>query len=99
MIDAAKYQLKPEAENDLKDIWRFGDRQWGSTQADKYIAKLSATIERIAAMPNIGMLCDDIREGYRRYPFGKHVIYYEITANSILVVRILNQRMRAKSYL
>jgi toxin ParE1/3/4 len=50
-------------------------------------------VETIAQNPQRGRPCDEIREGYRWYPSGSHVVFYRITTKEVVVVRILHQRM------
>lgn len=32
--------IAPAAQNDLKDIYHYGLRQWGQTQSENYLAKV-----------------------------------------------------------
>ncbi|EMS7707478.1 type II toxin-antitoxin system RelE/ParE family toxin, partial [Vibrio cholerae] len=44
--------------------------------------------------PDIGKSCDEIREGYRKFPQGSHVIFYQqIGSQQIRVIRILHKSM------
>ena len=44
--------------------------------------------------PDIGKGCDEIKDGYRKFPQGSHVIFYKQTDNQeILIVRILHKSM------
>ncbi|MCA2019021.1 type II toxin-antitoxin system RelE/ParE family toxin, partial [Vibrio tritonius] len=44
--------------------------------------------------PDIGKTCDDIREGYRKFPQGSLVIFYQqIGSQSIQIIRILHKSM------
>ncbi|QYH36805.1 type II toxin-antitoxin system RelE/ParE family toxin [Salinibacterium sp. M195] len=87
------YRLTPAAQRDLSTIWEYTQERWGPTQAEIYISEMRAAIERIAAEPQRGRACDDVREGYRRYGIGSHLIFYTVGANSVDVIRILHQRM------
>ncbi|EGR4140684.1 type II toxin-antitoxin system RelE/ParE family toxin, partial [Vibrio cholerae] len=41
-----------------------------------------------------GKSCDEIREGYRKFPQGSHVIFYhQIGSQQIRVIRILHKSM------
>lgn len=87
------YRLTPAAQRDLSEIWDFTEERWDTGQAEKYIAELRAAIERVAADPERGRACDEIREGYRRYGIGSHLLFFVETADSVDIVRILHQRM------
>lgn len=50
-------------------------------------------MERVAAGPQLGPDCGDIRDGYRRIGVGSHLIFYRHDAVALDVVRVLHQRM------
>lgn len=83
------YRLTPAARGDLSSIWDFTKEHWDEI----YIKEMRAAIERVAANPQRGRACDEIRKGYRRYSLGSHVIFYIEGADSVAVIRVLHQRM------
>ncbi|HMR47648.1 MAG TPA: type II toxin-antitoxin system RelE/ParE family toxin [Arachnia sp.] len=87
------YRLTRAAQRDLSSIWDFTEERWGLRQAENYVNEIRAAIERVAVDPRRGRACDDIREGYRRYGIGSHLIFYVESAAGVDVVRILHQRM------
>ena len=86
-------RLTPAAQQDLSSIWDFSQQRWDEKQDEIYISEMRAAIERIAADPHRGRACDEIREGYRRYGIGSHLIFYIEKNDSVDVIRILHQRM------
>lgn len=50
-------------------------------------------IGRVAADPRRGRVCDEIRDGYRRYSIGSYLVLYVESAEGVDVVRILHQRL------
>lgn len=50
-------------------------------------------MERVASSPDRGRARDEIREGYRSYAVGSHVVFYVARSSRIDVIRILHQRM------
>lgn len=88
-----RYRLTPAAQRDLSVIWDHTAERWDLNQAERYITEIRAAIERIAAEPDRGRSCDDIRDGYRRYGIGSHLIFYVESASGVDVIRILHQRM------
>ena len=86
-------RFTPAARRDLSQIWDYSEEQWGRRQAESYVEDVRAAIERLAADPDRGRPCDDIRDGYRRYPTGRHVIFYVVDEAGIDVIRILHQSM------
>lgn len=87
------YRLTPAARRDLSEIWDFTKERWDAGQAEKYIGEIRAAVERVADDPSRGRPCDEIREGYRRYGIGSHLVFYVETDDTVDVIRILHQRM------
>ena len=87
------YRLTPAAQRDLSSIWDYTAERWDQRQAETYVLEIKAAIERIAAQPERGRACDDIRAGYRRYAIGTHLIFFRERDDGVDVIRILHQRM------
>ncbi|WP_339621335.1 type II toxin-antitoxin system RelE/ParE family toxin [uncultured Salinibacterium sp.] len=88
-----RYRFTLAAQQDLSAIWDYTQERWDGTRAELYLSELRAAIERIAADPQRGRACDEIREGYRRYSIGSHLVFYIERPDSVDVIRILHQRM------
>lgn len=93
------YRLTPAARRDLSSIWDFAQERWDEHQAEIYISEIRAAVERIAAAPDRGRPCDEIREGYRRYSIGSHLVFYIERTDGVDVIRILHQRMDPTRYM
>ena len=93
------YRLTPAAQRDLSSIWDFTQERWDENQAEIYISEIGAAIERIAAAPGRGRACDEIREGYRRYSIGSHLVFYVERTDGVDVIRVLHQRMDPSRHL
>jgi len=90
----ANYCFTNEAVKDLEEIWSYTKQKWSLEQADGYYNLLIDEIEFIASNPLLGRSIDYIKEGYRLTRVKSHVVYYKQQAGeTILVVRILHQRM------
>lgn len=88
------FQLSNEAKNDLRSIAVFTESRWGRTQRNLYIKQLDEAFLMLAQSPDLGISCDYIREGYKKFPQGSHIIFYKHNASEkILVVRILHKSM------
>lgn len=94
-----RYRLTPAARRDLSSIWDFTEDRWGTQQAETYVHEIGAAVERLADEPNRGRRCDEVREGYRRYGIGSHLIFYVVTTDGVDVIRILHQRMDSARHL
>lgn len=95
----ADYRLSPEAERDLESIWMYSYEQWGQEQADGYTDRLLGAFSNLAGNPNLGARCDDIREGYRRYRIGRHMVFYRTRDFGVSVIRVLHERMLSMQHL
>ena len=90
--------LKPRAKSDLDEIWDYTADKWDLEQAETYMRRLWADLIAIAARPTLGRECPEVRQGYREYPSGSHVLFYRSAADGIEVVRILHKRMDYESH-
>jgi len=87
------YRLTPAAQRDLSSIWDYTEGRWDVHQAETCVTEIRAAIERIADDPGRGRACEEIREGYRRYSIGSHLLFYVEGDEGVDVIRILLQRM------
>ncbi|MGI9302951.1 MAG: type II toxin-antitoxin system RelE/ParE family toxin [Gammaproteobacteria bacterium] len=97
--ERAEYRLAPEAREDLETVWLYSIEQWGLKRANRYIDDVADAFAYLTAYPMDGTACDHIRDGYRRYPVIRHIIYYRITDYGIAVVRVLHDRMLPSRHL
>lgn len=89
-----KFVLSSKAKTDLIKIAKYTQITWGLTQRNDYLKILDNTFHLLADEPELGINCNYIREGYRKYPQSSHLIYYkEHKADQILIVRILHKSM------
>ncbi|HEX4031927.1 MAG TPA: type II toxin-antitoxin system RelE/ParE family toxin [Terracidiphilus sp.] len=94
----AKVRISAAAERDIDEIAAYSMAKWGWRQVDLYLAKIEDGIDLLASNPSIGRACESIRAGLRRFETGRHVIFYLIRTDGILVVRVLHQRMMPANY-
>lgn len=88
-----KAELTRDAERDLIDIYLDGIERFGRATAERYAEGLEAKITTAAENPSFGVDYDFVRAGLRRYECVSHAIYYRVTGEGILVLRILHCRM------
>jgi len=80
-------------------IGQYTQRKWGRQQRNLYLSQLDQTFHTLAKNPAIGRSCDDIRQGYRVYNAGKHLIFYrQYNSDCIQIVRILHERMNVEKH-
>ncbi len=88
------FTLTISAKNDLKDVAIFTTRRWGKEQRNIYLKQFDDSFWLLAENPDIGKGCDEIRNGYRKFPQGSHVIFYKQTGSQqIQIIRILHKSM------
>lgn len=90
------FQLTKAATGDLKSIARFTQEKWGKAQRKLYLKQLDEGFKLLEREPGIGKRCDEIREGYRKFPLGSHIVFYRIHDSQLEIVRILHKRMDIK---
>ncbi len=88
-----RLHIQSLAEQDIIDIWLYSFENWGEQQADRYHDKLTAAFKLIAANPEIGVSCDEVRQGYRKFPANRHMIVYRIDDATIHIIRVLGADM------
>ncbi len=94
------FTLTNKAFADLKYIGRYTLEQWGREQRNLYLTMLDAAFRQLAANPLTGKDCSDIRNGYRKFNAGSHVIFYrQLSGATIEIVRILHGRMDCETRL
>ena len=94
------FTLTKKAVADLREIGRYTEKHWGKEQRNKYLAQLDACFHQVAADPQKGKDCSEIREGYKKSYVGSHVVFYRLkTEGEVEIVRILHGRMNFESRL
>ncbi len=91
-------RFSSDADTDLEQIADHTWSNWGQRQLAKYMNELDNCFEQIRKNPQIGRSCESIRSGFRQIEVGRHVIFYVIESDAILIVRILHQQMLPTNY-
>jgi len=96
MVD---YLLTPAAKSDLKDIWNYTVQSFGLNQAERYMLKIENKLYLLASNPQIGIKRPEIKDGYYSFPVEKHIVFYLIKDDSIIIIGILHCKMDIKKQL
>jgi toxin ParE1/3/4 len=83
---------------DLKAISRYTTAKWGADQALRYVDEIQECTSSIAESPRIGRLCNAVKPECRCIEQGRHVIFYRQRSETIVISRILHQRMLPKRH-
>jgi len=87
----AGYRLRERAKIDLGAIWRYTDKHWGETQADRYYHELLTCFEELVKNPLIGKERNDVIPGTRSFPQGQHVVFYITEPFGVEIIGIPHQ--------
>jgi len=88
------FTLTRLAKADLRTMARYTEKKWGRLQRRHYLKGMDEAFGMLADSPKLGVGCDYIEMGLRKYHFQSHVIFYEFTQKTtIQVVRVLHKSM------
>tara|TARA_B100001167_G_scaffold85440_1_gene51477 strand:- start:1443 stop:1739 length:297 start_codon:yes stop_codon:yes gene_type:complete len=82
-----------QASLDVDEMYLYGLINFGETQADLYSEKIKNGLKTIQANPEIGRLITSVNPAVRRFDFERHVIFYDINDDEILITRIIHCSM------
>lgn len=95
-----RFRLSAAADADLRKIAAHTLEQWGEPQRDAYVTELFDAFARLADTPQIAASADNIREGYRKFPQGSHIVFFRKSeTHNIEIIRVLHKRMDADIHL
>jgi toxin ParE1/3/4 len=95
-----KFKLSKAADADLRKIAEYTNDYWGIKQRDAYIKEIFHAFAQLAKAPQIAVQMDTVREGYRKFPQGSHVIFFrEGDTSNIEIIRVLHKRMDVDAHL
>ena len=89
-----KINFSQRAVDDLGDIWNYTAVKWSLEQADNYYNILISFCKEIAKNPFLlGKKYDDVKVSLLGCEVKKHIIFYQIRNEEVLIIRILHERM------
>jgi len=94
----SRFRVTPRARDDLKNIGRYTERQWGKAQRNTYLKDLEKRFCWLAENPQLGKQRSDIAEGYHSFPQGGHVVFYLIGQEGIDIIGVPHKEMDIISY-
>ena len=92
-------KLTPDALNDLREIARYTQDQWGIEQRNLYLSEMDKRFQWLLKNTKLATKRDDIKSGYLSYPQGKHVIFFRIKDSDIEILAILHPHIDIKLHL
>ncbi|WGF88701.1 type II toxin-antitoxin system RelE/ParE family toxin [Marinivivus vitaminiproducens] len=93
-------RFAPAARRDLRDIWTYSARQWGTMQAERYVRQIEAACRSVARDDQAGSAISEVRPGYRKLRVGSHNLFFRHGEGAVVdVIRILHVRMDVDRHL
>ena len=86
----ASYELSPEAEQDLSDIFDYTEMEFGLEQAVRYLKDLDHCFIQLCNNPSIGRERSEIRAELYSFVSQSHVVFYRVQTDRLRVIRILH---------
>ncbi|MEA2884861.1 MAG: toxin ParE1/3/4 [Bradyrhizobium sp.] len=87
----ARRQIRPNAENDLQQIWSFIAAD-NPRAADAMIERLAEAFDMLLAMPLAGRARREFGENFRSFVVDSYVVFYATVPQGIEIVRIMHGR-------
>lgn len=87
----AKFIISKNAQRDLNEIGTYTQNNFGLSQANIYREKLNNAFKTIENFPKSGRHVDGLSSNLNRYEVEKHIIFYDITDQTITIIRILHE--------
>ncbi len=94
-----KYTLSQKASNDLANIFQYTYKNFNLSQAESYLTELEECFIMLSNEPDLAHKVEDIRQGYFRYLFRKHAVYFKARKDDIFIIRVLHQQMKYELHL
>jgi len=87
------------AQNDLKDIYQYGLRQWGQSQSDSYLTAIKDQFWLLTRQPLMGIERPELLPDTRSLPIQSHTLFYRVTTNQVEIIRVLHGRQDPQRHL
>jgi toxin ParE1/3/4 len=83
--------ITASAREDLVDIWAWiaGD---SPDSADRVLDRVYEVVQQLAELPNMGRARDELLEGLRSFVVGSYVVFYMVSTDSLVLLRVLHGR-------
>ena len=91
--------LAPRAQDDIVGIAAYTLEHWGDPQMVRYVDDLHRRFAQLSQFPEAGRRRPDVGRRYRSVTQGSHVIFYRVTVEEVVIVRVLHGRMSAACHL
>lgn len=84
--------ISPLAQEDLKNIHRYGTLNWGEHRASVYLDSLKDQFWHLTEHPKMGIEREELLPAMRSLPVESHVVFYRFIDQQVEIVRVLHGR-------
>jgi len=93
------FRLTADAKASLMKIGLYTQKTWGRKQRYAYLRMLDDCFFRLCETPKLGKIRPELHHALRSYPAGKHIVFYLMQPDCIVIVHVLHERMDPDQYL
>lgn len=93
MTENKIFKLRPKADQDLANIYRYSVQEFGVKRAELYIRDLDASFIKLTQKPELGKDYSFVRSNLLAYPVVSHVVFFKKSDWGITVLRVLHRSM------
>jgi toxin ParE1/3/4 len=92
-------EISPEGIDDLAEILSYSVAEFGEVTAYEYMRGFYDAFDRLTANPRIGPVFEGTSEPVRSLSHRSHRIFYALTRETILIIRIIHKSRDAANLL
>ncbi len=89
-MSLSEYKLTQEADNDLDQIFDYTEIEFGFDQAVRYLTEMRMLFDKLVVTPQLGRTRIELKPHLFSITHKKHIIFYSIEPDRILIIRILH---------
>ncbi len=93
---ADRYKLSRTAEKQIATIIGYSDDKFGARQTSAYVAGLHSSFELLVNFAGIGANAYEIKQGWRRYRYQSHYIFYSKQPDYIFIEAVIHVRQNIR---
>jgi toxin ParE1/3/4 len=83
------FRVSDRAVADLDEIWLYISQD-NPDSADKFIGELASRFPKLASMPEMGRLREELSPGLRSFPVGRYIVFYRRAGDGVEIIRVLH---------
>jgi len=93
------FRLTPDAKASLLSLALYTQQTWGTEQRRSFLKMSDECFHALAITPMQGKARPEIHHTLRSHPAGKHIVFYIIKQDHIVIANVLHERMEPSRHL